>query len=332
MKTKLKNRILLIVVLMYGFNTCVFSSKIVFYRESNFYGSALTYKVYNGDEMIGKLRNNSYFEYSCEPGTYNFKINKLNNTNLRLEVEESQTYYLRLSIRTGMWSSIPELILVDSISAYPAIASGEMNNINSEIPMERAKNRIGIDFNMGGGISNIGMITTTDNEESTISFGGGFGVGIKYGYQFSRHFDLSSQIYFQESSLRPYLKNAEIAFWRNAISITPALVLPIGDGYLMKFRIGAGFDKYWGAKMRLETSEIPDGFDDTWKYNSNIGYHVVINYELNPSEKWIINYGIRYYSVNYEFDSGETTFPISNELKTGNGSGIDFTLGLYFNF
>ncbi|HOK99145.1 MAG TPA: hypothetical protein PLD12_08410 [Bacteroidales bacterium] len=68
-----KNFILLIlflVLLQRSYANDGTTSKIVFYREYNYYGSAIAHKIYVNGVEIAKLKNNSYFEYPCTPGEY----------------------------------------------------------------------------------------------------------------------------------------------------------------------------------------------------------------------------------------------------------------------
>ncbi len=323
---------------VFGFIHAVLSndtiaSKIVFYREYNYYGSAISYKIFVNDSMVVKLKNNSFFVYNCLPGDYDIEINKFKEPKLHLKVEKGKTYYLKFGIRMGVWSGIPELILVDSVSAYPTISSGSMRELNNNIPLVRPKNRFGLNINIGGGFERIPMIEMDNGKEAKISFGGGFGIGIKYGHEFNKHFDLALDLNYQFSLLSPTLKNADISFKRGFVSITPSYILAIDGGDAMRLKFGGGLDYYWGTLLTIESSEVSGGFDDEWKYRSSLGYHVNVIFELNISDNWSVNYGLNWYNVGYEFKSSRNFFPTdNNKLKQPDGSGIDFLFGFYYHF
>ena len=66
------------------------SSKIVFYREANLLAATRLYKIYVNDSLIVRLRNSSYYEYSCAPGDYLIEI-KSYGSKINLHVEEGKT-------------------------------------------------------------------------------------------------------------------------------------------------------------------------------------------------------------------------------------------------
>jgi hypothetical protein len=333
MKKQVLAFILLMAAVQAMFGSDTLQSKIIFYREANFQGSAISYKVLANDTFVVKLKNNSFFVYPCKPGEYDLNIRNWPDAKIHLKAEADKTYYLRFGIRMGFWTSSPELILVDSISAYPAIHNTSIHELNAQnVPLIRPKNRIGINFNLGGGFENTSMLTTSDGKESSLSFGGGYAFGVKYGHEFTRHFDLATDLIYQFSSLRPYLSNADMTFSRVIISATPALILPINGGDMMRLKLGAGPDYYFASVLSIDCSKITGGFNDTWHYNSSIGFHVSVVYEWNVSDSWSFNYGLKWYNVGYDFKSGGKYYPTTNKFESPDGSGIDFLFGFYYHF
>ena len=309
------------------------TSKVVVYRESNFLGSAISYKIFSGDSLLVKLKNNSYFIYSCSPGVYDIHINKLSNMKVHLKVEPGKTYYLRFDLRIGFWSSVPELSLIDSISAYPAIHNGSMRLLDKQnTPLVRPKNRFGMNLNLGGGFDNSTWATTSDGKEATTSFGGGFALGLKYGHEFSQHFDLAFDLNYQSSLLIPSLSNGNVTFNRGILSVTPSYIVPIDGGDAMRLKFGAGIDSYFGSNLSIELSKMSGGFDDNWTYKNSFGYHLSAIFEQNISDKWSLNYGLKWYTVSYTFDKGGISYPTDSKIKSPNGSGIDFLFGVYYHF
>ena len=309
------------------------SSKIIIYRENNFYASANAYKIFANDSMIVKLRNNSYFAFDCKPGEYKVIVNKIENTTIKINVLEGRTYYLRLSINRGFWSPIQELIWVDSSMAVSRILTRNLQlQAKGQLSLFRPQHRIGTNLIIGGGFNSFPMFKTNDGDAS-ISFGGGFGFGILYGYEITKHFDLALNLNYQFSILMPYLNNATTVFRRGCISITPSYIIPIGDGETKRLKIGGGYDLYCLPQLSVGGYKIPKGFNETWNYNLASGFHASVNFEMNFSTKWSLNYGLKYYYVKYSYKSGGINYyPSADGLRIPNGSGIDLLIGLYYHF
>lgn len=308
-------------------------SSIVLYRENIYQGSAVTYKINVNDTLLIRLKNASFYSFDAAPGEYAFRINKSLQPELTVKVEENKAYYIRMGLKMTFWSSVPELILVDSLSALPVIRSGALRELDGgNMPVDRPDHRIGISFGVGFGFENFPMFTTVDGDDSKVSFGGGFGVGIRYGYEFSRHFDLAGEAIYQSSGLRPYLKNASASFNRFMVSLTPSYIIPIDGGDGMRIKLGAGPDLFLSPELKIKGSKVAGGFNDTWSYGGTAGFHVTGIFEMNPSEKWSVIYGLKYYNAAYKFESGGVYAPMDNQLRTPDGSGIDLLFGFNYHF
>jgi len=331
-------KVLVILLLAVGLLPSAFAGdtlacKMVFYRDNNIYGAALSQKVFVNGVQVVKLRNNSFFTYSCESGTNEIMVNNLPETAMQLKVAEGKTYYFRFDFRQGFWISIPEFILVDSISAYPAIHNGSMRELDgSNRPLARPADRFGINVAIGGGLVNHNVITLDNGEESSISYGGGIGFGVKYGHEFTRNFDMAIDLDYRSSSLRPTVSNGTVSFDRFLVGITPAYIIPIDGGDAMRIKVGAGPDFYFYNALDWKTSKISGGFNDKWLYKSTYGFHVSANYEMNFSESWSVNYGLKYYYVNYKFKSGDKTYPTNSWMLKPDGSGIEVLIGVNYHF
>ena len=309
----------------------VFSSEVIFYRENVYQGSAVTYRIFSEDSLIVKLSNNSFYVYECNPGVYDFSVEKNRLAMLRLNVEPNKTYYVRFGINVGFWTAVPELLVVDSISARQRIASGSMKQLDGT-PTVRPKNRIGLDFGGGAGFNNMTMLETTDGRDVKFSFGGGVLVGLQYGREINKHFDLAFGLKYRSSSLSPTLQNAKMMFGRGVFSATPSYIIPISGGERSRLKLGVGADYYFGTKLKIDLDEVQNGFTDDWKYNNPLGFHVSAIYEVSPSDKFSYIMGVKYANIQYEFERGNFTFPTNEELSRPGGSGIDFVLGFYYHF
>lgn len=331
---------LIIIILFLGFLQTTLandslSCKVYIYRERSYYSSVVTYKIYANDTLVVRLNNNSYYVYNCKPGRYAFSANKDVDTRVVLNVEAGKTYYLRLGLRTGFWSSQAELLPMDSVFANSKITMGEMKEtkVNPRLPYFRPKSRIGLNMNLGGGFESTTMFITSTGGESKISCGGGVALGLKYGYEINRFLDIAVDLNYQFSMLAPYLKNASTTFQRAYVSLTPSFIIPIRGGESMRFKVGGGYDYYFDERLIIEAKKITGGFDDTWKYENVSGYHASLNFEMNFSEKWSMNYGFKYYNVIYKFKPGSNSYPLpSNPLFKPDGSGFDLLIGACYHF
>ena len=316
------------------------SSKVIIYRMNNLSGSAKNYKIYANDSLVTRMKNNSYYIYNCIAGKINFNIEKLKNTQIQLNVETGKTYYLRLVVNSGMWTSTPELIIVDSLNSYTKIFNGNLTKIEiSNVPFNRHKNRIGINIGYGIGIDNNTVASTTDGNNASISFGGGLSFGLKYGYEYKKYIDLAVDANYQISFLLPYLRNASINFDRGYLSLTPSYIFLFKNKEDIRIKAGAGPDLYWNSKIIVNTDSLTSGFNNTYLYSKAIGFHTSINFEKDINEKISINLGVKYYYVRYQvyydnklnqsYDKPASDHDI---FFKPNGSGLDFIIGLNYHF
>ncbi|MFZ4455230.1 MAG: hypothetical protein ACOYOT_03325 [Bacteroidales bacterium] len=326
MKAKLLFMSIALALLAFTSETKAANGKIVFYRESGMAGSAIDYKVFVNDTIL-KIRNGSFNELSCAPGDYIISLKNSPSAPIRINVEENKSYYLRFILYPGFWATIPELIVVDSISAKQSIKSHKILNFNDHSIWTHPKHQIGVNLEVGFGFENTTMAMTTDNKESTISAGGGIGIGVKYAYQFSKHFEGDFDLNYRYSELQPYLSNAKVSFSRTSASLTPFYVIPIGDGYMMRLKIGAGPDYYFGPHLSVNTSQLIGGEKAELNYNNAFGYHVRSVFEMYFGKNWSLIYGLNWSNVKYDAEQR-----ITSEFANRNGSAIDLMFGFYYSF
>lgn len=308
-------------------------SKIIIYRPQNAQGFAIPFRVIVNDTLKIKIRNNTYYEFSCRPGEYNFRFDKYPQSKLNLRVEENKIYYLRISLFVGFWSGFPELLLVDSISAKPIINGGKIQKLKSKNEiLIRPKNRIGASLITGGGFDGWTAFTATNGTKAKISFGSGFGYEFTYGREFNKWLDISLGYNYKKSSLSPKVDKADITFERNTISITPAIIIPIYDGDYMRFKLGGGMDFTWPSLLVINTSQYQNGINDRWTYDQSYGFHLGLIYEMNFTKYFSLQYGIRLNKISYQFIKGNLYYPIDEELIHPNGSGIETHIGFNIHF
>ncbi len=196
-----------------------------------------------------------------------------------------------------------------------------------------SKNRVGLELNQAFGFQSIPMILYEGGKSSDMKFGECTGFGINYGHQFTKHFDLSSAFGYYWSSLTPKSKDGSAVFSSLRFSLTPAFVIPLGDGGRSRVRVGAGLDLCFSNQLDIEMSTIKNGGNDTWDYDRAIGYHFNALYESSFSnDKWSSFLGVQYYGIEYNFASGSSLQPTDLRLKSPSGNGIGLIFGVNYCF
>lgn len=308
------------------------NSKIIFIRQYNYAGGAIDFKV-NVNDTILRVRNNSYFTYNCLPGEYQLLIKKNGAKPFKLLVESGKMYYIHLGVNQGFWSAKSYMVVIDSVSANNLIKEDKLKDAKDPADWIRPKHRIGINMDAGGGFNDIPFATTTDGKDVSLSFGKDFMIGLRYAYQFKKHFEYALDLSYENSSLKPHIDNGKVNFNRTVLSATPFYILPIRDGYFMRLKFGAGLDYYLNPKLNIKMSGISDGINDTWSYKDALGYHVATIFELYTGKNFSIDYGMKWTEVNYLYKPTQTKYePTSNDLIKPKGGSISCTIGFYYNF
>lgn len=82
---------------------------VVFFRASKFAGSAVSFKVREGDRELGKLSSGNYFIVQVPTGPHAYTVHSEAKDVLNLEVERGETYYVQGSISMGLLVGRPNL-------------------------------------------------------------------------------------------------------------------------------------------------------------------------------------------------------------------------------
>ena len=317
----------------YGYSDQIIPATVFFFRLPSFAGSAAKMTIMSNGQPIMRLRNATYFKYSAEPGDYIFSLGFGSSSKVKLTVESGKDYYIKCYYNMGFWSGIPILEPIDSASGRLIIDGNELSEQPAEtISIEPRRSRVGLILSGGIGFESNPWFIDEHGDEVTLSTGGGFGIGAEYGHQFGSKFDLSINCFFQGSGLSEKLKNASGSFNRFGIAVTPAIVIPVKGGEILRFRIGAGPGIYNLGTMKIDASEIT-GDKYTFKYKSAFGIHGLFLFESNFMERGLMNLGIRYSNIHYNFNpEGSSDLVTEPKLLKPDGSGIDFILGYNFLF
>jgi len=315
----------------YDFNDSL--SNIYFYRLPYFVGSAIRMKIFSNGTPIVRLKNGHVFKYKAKSGDYRFTCKMADSSSLKLTIEPNKSYFIKCYLYQGLWSAIPVIEMIDSVSARAVLDGGDIiNQPYEQISMIRPKSRIGLTFGAGVGFEDIPMGLTDKGEKLTLSTGGGGTIGAEFGHEFYKYFDLSINWFYQFSYLTPSVNNGDATFDRMGILITPALIIPIKGGEYFRLRFGAGLGLYSFGTMNVNASNAGGG-NYVLNYNSAIGYHGSVVFESFFSEKASFTIGVKYYNVNYNYTSdGSTGTSTNSKVMNPDGSGLDFLLGYHYHF
>ncbi|MDA3865192.1 MAG: hypothetical protein PF489_00425 [Salinivirgaceae bacterium] len=308
------------------------SCKIIFFRENKNYGTVKSFDIQVNDSTIITMWNNTRYEYECTPGAYVYGVD--GEKQGKVNVEEGNTYYVKLGLVMHPRPVKGRLLLVDSSSVKQMVNFQKTKELHgAPDDLIRPKNKLGVELNLGIGMSSVPLITMEGGGESNLSFGGVSSFTFSFSHQVNHYFDLSASFSFGLSSLNPPLQNATVEYTRRAFLITPSYIIPINGGYKMRFLFGAGVGYYSRNKLEINTSEIVDGLDDTWYYENAFAPHVRLTFEVNLYDNWVLAYGASYYDAQLSFDySNKKTYPAKEEMETADGSAINLIMGMYYNF
>ena len=74
---------------------------VYFIRPSSMVGAVNRIPVYNGDEQLGKLKNNRAMYVMLEPGVYSLG-DAQEERQVELKVEANKAYYIKVKIKLGL--------------------------------------------------------------------------------------------------------------------------------------------------------------------------------------------------------------------------------------
>jgi len=90
-------------------------SQVVFFRTGAYAGAATWFKVRENGAELGKLSNQSYFVAVLPPGPHTFTAATENQTKLKLELDDGETYYVRGTLQMGILMAEPNLAPADQV-------------------------------------------------------------------------------------------------------------------------------------------------------------------------------------------------------------------------
>lgn len=97
---------------------------VYFYRPYAPTGSAVSYHVYDGHDLIGALKADSAFIYEATPGEHRFWAKNETVATVVLYCEPGSSYYIEGGVNVGRMMGNPDLMRM-----YPDVAQKRMSGI-----------------------------------------------------------------------------------------------------------------------------------------------------------------------------------------------------------
>ena len=113
------------------------SGTVIFFREKKFVGGAISFKVREGEQELGKLSNGTYFTAVVPVGAHAFDVASEAKDVLNIEVEKGETYYVQGSISFGVLVGRPNLAPSD-VASFEAV-KGRLKDSGAEAAAKAAK-------------------------------------------------------------------------------------------------------------------------------------------------------------------------------------------------
>lgn len=94
---------------------------VVFFREHKFAGSAIRYKVREGETELGKLSSGTYFVAAVDPGQHTYVVHSEAKDITNIEAEAGETYFLIGTVTMGFMAGHPNLSPSDATAFEAAL-------------------------------------------------------------------------------------------------------------------------------------------------------------------------------------------------------------------
>lgn len=112
---------------------------IVFFREKKFVGAAVSFKVREGDQELGKLSSGTYFIATIPPGPHAYTVHSEAKDVLNMEIEAGETYYVQGSISMGVLVGRPNLSPSDA-ATFNAVKDKLKDSAAKKVNGKKKKN------------------------------------------------------------------------------------------------------------------------------------------------------------------------------------------------
>lgn len=99
---------------------------IYFYRTPGFIGSTYRFYVYEDDQMIGAMAQDSYFYRFTDAGKHRYSVNDRNmdkSASIDLDVQSGKTYYVKVDVKYNVIGGTPVFTEVKEAEARKLLPS-----------------------------------------------------------------------------------------------------------------------------------------------------------------------------------------------------------------
>jgi hypothetical protein len=341
-------------------------TRVVILRPSDRTGSWYSYKIYQGENLVGKLHNNGYFDEYLLSGDSIGYFNPAgeiiadseNTAEISLiapkEVEipllpnpkPGGTYYFLVEIvpppdtmpngdythKNDFTCRISEL---SENTALKMIEEEHLHKASSEyVKPYFANNSNYLHFSFRGssgvGFSDYDAYKTTTGTNVYISPGGGVAYGLRLGYTFNTNYDITCGLSYQTSDLSQVLENAYGNFQRLILGAAAEGLFPLGKRHF--FGLGAGVNSYTHNLLKFDSRKMNNELLRL-EYKDAVGYQLSAEWRMIV-RRFLISAGLKYYNVDYHLDQvtlnglPAVLIPGSGEDYSNlDGSGIDLEFG-----
>lgn len=88
--------------------------QVVFFRKGGFVGSMISCAVSENGAKVSSLPPGRYFVQAADPGIHTYSVSSETKDELRMEVEEGETYFAKCSVGMGLMAGRPNLAPSDA--------------------------------------------------------------------------------------------------------------------------------------------------------------------------------------------------------------------------
>ena len=170
---------------------------VIFYREPQLAGAAVTYQLRHLDTIVGEVKPGSVITYRCAPGMQKFWAHTESRNFTFVEVEAGETYYVECSVAVGVLVGTPVFRQVRASTAQPILR--KLTNQNDLVlqggdeliqtftskdtlaavnHLFQRKRRSGVARAIVfGGLGFFGLISVASEDDENTESGGGYAIG-----------------------------------------------------------------------------------------------------------------------------------------------------------
>lgn len=301
-------------------------SRIIFYRVSASYGTALSSPIYLDNQHIVDLKNEKYYEYFALPGSYVLSDSKKSPYKTEIVLDGGKTYYIKVFLMSGIGRAYAQFSIVDKQEAAVDLALLTHQGDNIELPgvpetQKFLRNSFGLQFSIGSGFSFIKTDESPEGDDISIGYGSSMIIGGSYSYQLNRKYAVGFAASYSWSKNTPDVDNYKAIFSHYDLELTLKYHIPISEFYSLSIGIGPQvslFPKFIEQSNRETQLEI--------SYKHAFGGLLETNFAFKASENLILFTGLRTQIREYQMDKVVKGSISNQQLKnpSGNSALVNF--------